>query len=92
MSAAIPIRQPAADDLRNAAALAVAGRDQGGERADFARIAELIHSALEKLAEPNLSAIDAIRAVFRPHGIDDLEEREARDAAAVVLRAAVSGL
>lgn len=78
-----PLRQPPAEDLRNAAAIANAAAQLGGSRKDFARITELIGRAFEKLAEPPQIAIERVQA------FNELQQRDARDVAAVVITAAL---
>ena|SRR6266550_1628840 len=95
MTNVTPIQQPPIEDLRNCLQIA-----QDWSRCElsapdtaqvFASIARLIRHALEQLSEPNLAAIQATEILVREwHG--SLEEHQnARDVAAGILRAAVTG-
>jgi len=87
-----PVRQPPAEDLRNALAMLDAWRQLGtlprDATAALNRAAQLLRTALAKLAEPTHATTRALglalpaSALVRP-----LEWREARDVAAVVLHA-----
>lgn len=83
--------QPAAQDLRNAIAML----DWRGKHS-MERAVELIRAALVKLGEPNAAAIHVAKRMIEtaPLGLEPREvtDREARDLAAVILRAAVEGL
>lgn len=98
-----PLRQPPAEDLRNAAAIASAarqwlerpGKDPEEWLSDFARIEELIGSALGKLAEPHPIVIERAVTLLRAAGPEAFggdrkaESRHARDLAAVTMTAAL---
>lgn len=90
-----PLVQPPVEDLKNCLQIANAwaeGQPPLTAQA-FVRIAQLIRHALEQLGEPNLASIQAAAVMLREHeglGAHD-QQRDARDVAAVILRAAVTG-
>lgn len=89
-----PLHQPPAEDLRNAAAIARAVSQAGGsdnQFRDFARIEELIASALGKLAEPHPITIDRARVMLNAIAVEGRPstDQEQRDAAQVITTAAL---
>jgi|SRR6267378_8474118 len=102
MSNVTPLRsqETVVGGLKNALWIAELGRD--GEfgslpRYDeamgaFGDIARLLRHAIEGLSEPNLAAVQAAEILVREyHGSLD-DQRNARDVAAGILKAAVTGL
>lgn len=93
-----PLKAPALADLRNALQLAVAYGEKEIPDAEakqaLGRIRGLIATALAKLSEPNAAAV---RAALSALGFESASayrpdhERDARDTAAVILHAAVTG-
>ena len=62
-----------------------------GDRPAFLNIARLLRHALEQLGEPNLAAVQAAEVLLREwHGTPD-EQRSARDTAAGILHAQMTG-
>jgi len=93
-----PLRQPPAEDLRNALQIAEAWLSVNlphdpEARAAFASVARLIRAALDKLAEPSPEVIAATQRTLQIwRGLESGQEAEqARDVAAVILRAALTG-
>jgi hypothetical protein len=100
----LPIRQPAVEDLRNAQAIARMWADDSrwpeterqrlpAEVAEaFERIDALIGAALGKLGEPNAAAVEVAMLWLGNEPPDTVmwAEPEARDAAAAILRAALT--
>ena len=90
--------QPPAEDLRNALQIADMGRDgfltSGADQAEaldgFRDIVRLLQHALQGLAEPNEAAI-TVAWGFLPRDILGDPRRHARDLAAVILKAQLSG-
>lgn len=86
-----PIVQPAIENIKNAAAIAHAWASprlqNEPEIADaFAGIARLLKDAIGQLGQPNEAAVAALRAWDQHYS-----QRDARDAAAVVLKAQLTG-
>lgn len=87
-------RQPPAEDLRNAVAIARVARQAdeavngpgSGHAPDFARIEELIETAFQKLGEPLPVVVRRTEEILHEHAVVG---REARDAAAVIMTAAL---
>lgn len=90
-----PLRSPALADLQNAMQLCVVYGDKDIADSDakqaLKRVQALVARALSSLAEPNSSAIEAARPFMFSRQGDAVIERDARDCAAVVLRAAMTG-
>lgn len=95
-----PIQQPVIEDLRNALQIAQmwVARNWDFEDANavdhaIEDIARLIRHAIEGLSEPSLAAVQAAailtREIEESTAVD--RQREARDLAAAILRAAVTG-
>jgi len=84
-----PLAQPALADLQNALQLAVCYGDKDIADSDakqaLGRIRGLISQALAKLGEPNHAAVTGLQKFVA------LEDSEARDVAAVVIYAALTG-
>lgn len=94
-----PIQQSIVEDLRNALTIAGMGRDRyfgvhppsNDAIGAFGDIARLLRHALDQLGEPNLAAVQAAEILVREyHGSLD-DQRNARDVAAGILKAAVTG-
>lgn len=97
MTPITPIQQPALEDLKNALQIAQLWMDGAPEKywertaVAFGDIARLLKNVLEALSEPNLAAVQAAEILVREyHGSLD-DQRSARDVAAGILRAAVTG-
>lgn len=95
-----PIQQPPVEDLRNG--LMICEAWESPELSDsetavaFASVARLIRHAIEGLSEPNLASVQATAILLREArnelpGVAD-EPRYARDTAAAILHAAVTGV
>ncbi len=101
MSLVTPVKAPAATDLQNALQLAVIYGDKDIADSDakqaLDRIRGLIAQALAKLAEPNEAAILVAKSILRS-GMGEAAfrlltepDRQARDTAALILYAALTG-
>lgn len=97
MTPITPLKAPALADLKNALQLASVYGDKDVADSDakqaLDRIRGLIAQALAKLGEPNNAAVEAAVLMFAelpPFG-DETFPRKARDAAAVILHAALTG-
>jgi len=98
MTNVTPIQQPAIEDLRNALMIAELGPDlfhhidhEQDAGSAFGDITRLLRHALEQLGEPNLAAVQATEILVREwHGTPD-EQRSARDTAAGILHAQMTG-
>ena len=95
-----PLVQPPIEDIRNAAQIAQSWADSNA-LADspygyaFASVARLLRHAMEQLGEPSFACVQATALLLREArnelpGVAD-EPRYARDTAAVILNAAVTG-
>lgn len=102
MTTVTPLQQPPIEDLRNAQMIAdmwalpiPAGRsmDTAEAQGAFGDIARLVRHAIEGLSDPNLAAVQAAeiltREIEESTAVDRL--REARDLAAAILRAQLTG-
>lgn len=85
-----PIQQPAIADIRNALQALVAWREES-LRGDLKDVERLLRHALEGLGEPNLASVQAAEVMLREWEGSYDTQRNARDVAAVILRAAVTG-
>lgn len=104
MTQTIPITQSPHEDLLNALQIAdavahVVAHDPKGDK-DMLQvlegIARLIRHAMEQFGEPNLAAVQAAATMLRELGANtddptNFENRYARDTAAAILKAAMSG-
>lgn len=92
-----PLRSPALADLQNAMQIAdvYAGKDIADSDAKQAlgRVRKLVAQALASLGEPNGAAVQAARPFTGRNDMSDVvgDYRRARDAAAVILHAALTG-
>lgn len=89
-----PIQQPPVEDLLNALQIAQAWYDQTG-MLPYGDIARLIRHALDQLGEPNLASIQAAATMLREAQAESqgfaVNQRYARDAAAAILKAQLTG-
>jgi len=97
MTPITPLRAPALSDLRNALQLATLYGDKDIADSDakqaLERIRGLIAQALGKLGEPNAAAVEATTLMLAelPPFTDSEFPCKARDVAAVILHAALTG-